>query len=67
MVSLLVLACIVHACVFFGYDLSLARRISWIDNGFSYPFRFLDNKSVVGFILLFLIGTHVPYASGSSY
>ena len=38
---------------FLGCDMSLAWRISWIDNGFSQPFDFLDIHGVVGLPLLF--------------
>ena len=34
---------------FLGYDLSLAWRIAWIDNGFAQPHHFLDSHGVCGF------------------
>jgi len=57
MISSLVLACM----WFLGYDLSLAWRIAWIDNGLPSLAISCIALVIVGLISLFsLVGSHVP-------
>ena len=64
MISLLIFGCMIYACD------SLVMCYHWHGELFgltvllSFSFQFLDNHGVVGFPLVFLIGSQVPYGCG---